>query len=118
MSSTGRMWNVAGVLLVGVLVSLSICINACVDVTPVATSCPHHQESSDCCKHPSGNVAALSWNTQKQHSHIVSAASVHSMEIPIAVSFVQECDHLVLSSLAKFHDSSGPPFPRILSLRI
>ena len=75
MRSRNKIWTLAGVLLLGALVSLSICINSCTDIAPVSDACPHHQESSDCCKHSSGDVAALSWNTQKQQPLIISAVS-------------------------------------------
>lgn len=117
MRSASRIWTIAGVLLVGAMLSLSVCINACTDIAPVSNACPHHQESSDCCKHPNGDSAALGWNPQKQHPHFTTIAAV-SMEFPVAVGLSFETVHSGQLTIAKYRDSSGPPSSRILSLRI
>jgi len=117
MLSNSKIWTIAGALLVVAMLSLSVCINACTDIAPVSTACPHHQENSDCCKHPNGDSAALSWNPQKQHPHIMTIAAV-SMESPVAVSPMIETLHSSQFTIAKYHDSSGPSSSRILSLRI
>jgi hypothetical protein len=118
MGSIRRIWPVAGVVLVGAMLSLSICINACTDIAPVSNDCPHHQENSDCCKHPSGDSVALGWNPQKQHSHFAATGSVDSMELPIAFFAPTAMDRVSLDSLPRYHDSSGPAGLRIFSLRI
>src|SRR5215510_3831656 len=117
MRSTNKSWTIAGTLLVAAMLSLSVCINACSDLTPASSSCPHHQENSDCCKHPNGDSATLVWNPQKQHPHIAFANSA-VLEFPIASTPVSEIVRPRLLPLAKYHDPSGPPGSRILSLRI
>src|SRR5215468_4676557 len=108
MRSTSKTWMIAGALLVGAMLSLSVCINACSDLTPTSSACPHHQENSDCCKHPNGDSATLSWNLQKQHPHAVTSA-VDSMEFPVVISPLSEIVRPELHSLGQYQGSSGPP---------
>jgi hypothetical protein len=115
MISRNKIWMAAGAFMIVAMLSLSICINACTDIAPASNDCPHHRQSSDCCKHPSDDSASLGWKSTKQHwiaTPIVPAIASQEFAAPQRVGISE------FVSLDKFNESSGPPNLRSFSLRI
>jgi|GEM_PF-3735733 len=113
-----RTIHILTVALVGAILTLSVCVNACSEITSASTSCPKHQGTSDCCKHSTNNSESVSWNLNKHGWNANAAATPPVADLPYAFPVLQS-NRTEFSALRPITDSSGLLPPSIFSrLRI
>jgi hypothetical protein len=81
--------SILAVALIATILTLSVCINACADMTSLmsnASACPkHHGNSqSDCCRH-SPDESESAWNLDKQSLSLNVIALAVPASAPIVV---------------------------------